>query len=56
MVNTQTCTSCLNCVKKNCCQNWGKETLDFFMACKFVMACHDENVFCDFTIRGKIKQ
>jgi hypothetical protein len=47
MVNTQTYTSCVNRVKKN------KKTLNFFIACKFVMACDDKNEICDSTIQKK---
>jgi len=42
MVNTWTCTSCINGVKTFCRQNWEKKTLIFFMACKSVTSCCDK--------------
>ncbi len=57
MVNTQTCTSCLNGVKTFFLTKSGKKKELFFkilfMACKFVMTCHDKNVICDCMIPKK---
>ncbi len=55
MVNMQTCTSCLDGVKKICQQNREKKKkrLNFFIACKFVTTCCDKNVICDSTIQKK---
>jgi hypothetical protein len=46
MVNMQTCISCLNGVKKYL-------STIFFTTCKFVMACHDNNVISNSTIYEK---
>ncbi len=54
MVDMQTCTSCM---LKWCQKNFvdkikEKKSLNFVMACKFVMTCRDKNVICDCIIQG----